>query len=141
MKAQESSEPGVIADVEMHDAKIDGVVLSRDDLRLIFEKLPVFYEIASLQYQVWICRAELNLHGVTQFEFMNPDARDRLVDDGTVADADGQLIEWRTLLSDRPVSRLHLVLASGGVLEVHCEHAHLIITMKEKYLEDWSGPL
>jgi len=141
MKTQESSGSCVIADVEMHDAKIDGAVLSRDDLRVTFEKLPVFYEIAAMQYQVWMCRAELNLHGVTQFEFTNPDARDRLVDDGTASDTDGQPIEWRALLSNRPVSRIRLVLTSGGVLDAHCEHAHLIVTMKEKYLEDWTGPL
>ena len=130
-----------VALVEMHDASVAGVELSPRRVRVTFDKLPVFYAVAPSEYQVWLCRAELNLSGVTRIEFMSPDGENRLVDDGNLADSDGQPIEWHALLTDRPVSRVSLQFASQASLDVRCETAHLIVIGRDKHLEDWRGPL
>lgn len=130
-----------VAFVEMHDASVGGMDFSQRRVRVTFDKLSVFYAIAPLEYQVWLCRAELNLYGVTRIEFISPDGENRLVDDGNVADIDGQSIEWQALLTDHQVRRVSLQFASQGRLDVHCESAHLIVIGRDKHLEDWHGPL
>jgi hypothetical protein len=137
------SEPsGAIALIEPHDGKVDAVVIIGNGCtRIEFAHLAVYHQRDTEMFEIWSYRAILEANGVDRLIVEGCSEVADYVDDGAVLLDSEELVDWKELLTSKPVTQIKITFGSGRTIDIHCHDAQLRLQQPIKHVEDWSGPL
>jgi hypothetical protein len=139
MNIKESSEA---AHIELHDARLDSILLSGDGgAALDFKHLVVYRKVAADRFDVWSYRARLLVRELKRFEVNGALREDDYISDGQILDGDGDEIEPVSCVRRRPADHVRIVFGSGTTLVIDCGSILIELTHALKKTDEWLGPL
>lgn len=131
-----------IAHVELHDARVDDILLSADGRGVLrLKHVTVYRQVAEEHFELWSYRARIHFEGLDKFELNGTLSDDDYVSDGRLTDAEGSELELVAFLDGGAVAQVHLDFGSGAGLRLALGGLRVELTEAVRRMEEWIGPL
>jgi hypothetical protein len=140
-KANESG--GSIALVDLHDARVESLLVSVEGLRasVVFASVLVYHAIKSDEYEIWNHPATLEIEGVHDVRWSGQLETDDYLMEGAARLGDQTVLEWTQLTRRSKADSVQLRFFGGSDLLMSCESVELILGAPAAKVDKWSGPL
>jgi hypothetical protein len=136
------TEPTAARMIELHDAHIESIVIEQGKrARLVFAHIVAFAKKGPDLYDVLSCRTSLELTDLEEMLLDGGLSPREYVSDGKFYDAAGEEVDAARILRSSTARRLDVTFGSGASFSCRFGSAMFEPLIRQRVLEEWSGPL